>query len=104
MVVASFLRKMLIFSEIKQLLLVVKRTPLYLQEILSTINTPVVNFYKNPFSPSSNVDESTLNRNFYFFMFIFINTKPFNIMKVKKKGRIKRKITKRIVKINRLVD
>ena len=104
MVVAGFLRKLLLFSSLKQLMLIVKRTPLYLQEILSSINSPVINFYKHPFSNSLTVDESKLGLSFYFYMFIFYNSKPFNYLKTRKRGRIKRKITKRIVKINKLVD
>jgi len=37
-------------------------------------------------------------------MFMFFNNKPYGFMKGRKRGRIKRKITKRLVSINNLVD
>jgi len=104
MVVAGFLRKILLYSSLKQLMLVVKKTPLYLQEILSSINSPVIGSYKHPFDKLLTVDEAKLGASFYFYMFIFYNSRPFNYLKTRKRGRIKRKITKRIVKMNRLVD
>jgi hypothetical protein len=103
LLLAGFLRKILIFSDIRNLLLLVKRTPLYFNEILSTINTPVIVNYKHPFN-SSMIDEITMNNFFFFYYFIFYNTKAYGFMKTRKKGRVKRKITKRIVKINNLVD
>jgi len=104
LVVAGFLRKMLLYTALEQLLLVVKKTPLYLQEIMTTINSPVISLYKNPFNSSLVVDETLLRNNFYFNTFVFLNSRPYSFLKTRKKGRIKRKITKRIVKINRLVD
>ena len=35
---------------------------------------------------------------------MFINNKPYNKIKKKKKGRLKRKITKRLVQINKILD
>lgn len=100
---AGFLRKVMLFAVIRELLLVVRRTPLYLSELLSTINLPVIVNYKHPFL-KTNVDELELTSFFMFHYFIFINSKPYSFMKSKKKGRVKRKITKRIVKINQLID
>lgn len=103
LVIAGFLRKMLIFINLHNLILIVKHVPMYLQEILSTINNPVIVNYQNPFT-GSQVDEIFLQKRFYFFMFIFSLSKSYSFLKQKKKGRVKRKITKRIVKVNRLVD
>jgi len=104
LVVSGFLRKLLLYTALEQLVLVVKKTPLYLQEIMSSINSPVISLYTNPFNTNLVVDESKVVNNFYFSTFIFLNSRPYSFMKTRKKGRIKRKITKRIVKVNRLVD
>ena len=103
LVSAGFLRKILLYADINDIILMVKRTPIYLTEILSTINSPVIVNYKHPFN-SDNIDEMRFSRHFFYHYFIFFNTKAYGFMKSKKKGRIKRKITKRIVKINRLTD
>ena len=39
-----------------------------------------------------------------FTSFMFINNKPYGKVKNKQKGRLKRKITKRLISINRMVD
>ena len=103
LVIAGFLRKVLTYTSIKNLILIVKRNPLFLQEILSNINQPVISNYKHPFNDNL-VDEILFNKPFYFFIFIFINSKKYTFMKIRKKGRVKRKILKKVVKVNKLID
>jgi len=103
LVLASFLRKMLLFCSIGNLIFVVKRTPIYLQELLTTLNNPVINLYKHPFYDET-VNEGVLKNKFNFKLFLFLTNRPYGFVKVRKKGRVKRKITKRIVSINRLID
>jgi len=103
LIISGFFRKLLIYSDLRRLILLVKRTPLYFKDILSSIHTPVITRYKHPFSGVS-VDEKKLNVQFFFSMFIFINSKSYSFLKTRKKGRIKRKITKRLVKINSIID
>jgi len=103
LVIVSFIRKILLFSSLDHLFFVVSRTPIYLQEMLVTLNNPVVNFYKHPFADEV-IDESFVKNAFDFEMFIFLNSRPYGFVKTRKRGRVKRKITKRIVSINRLVD
>jgi hypothetical protein len=104
LILAGFLRKVLMFSGIKDLSLVIKHIPLYLQDILNIINSPVINTYKNPYNNNLLVDETFLNNVFYFNFFLFYNNKSYTFQKSKKKGRIKRKISKRVIKLNRVVD
>jgi len=103
LIIASFFRKLLIYSDLRRLKLLVKRTPLYFKDMLSIINNPVITRYKHPFT-GINVDEKKLNVQFFFSMFIFINSKSYSFLKTRKRGRIKRKITKRLVKINSIID
>ena len=35
---------------------------------------------------------------------MFINNKPYGVVKNKQKGRLKRKITKRLISMNRMTD
>ena len=103
LLIAGFLRKLILFSEIKGAMLQVKRVPLYFKEILSALHDPVVSFYKNPFTGQI-INESEERNTFKFTSFMFINNKPYGKVKNKQKGRLKRKITKRLISINRMVD
>lgn len=100
---ASFLRKILLFSSFKNLYLFINKTPLYFKEVMATISNPVVSIYKNPFSRAL-VSEKRVVNPFTFPIIIFTNNKPYGFMKTKKKGRLKRKIAKRLVAINRVLD
>jgi hypothetical protein len=100
---ASFLRKVLLFSSFKNLYLFINKTPLYFKEIMATINDSVVNVYKNPFS-NNLITEKDLPNPFVFPVIIFTNNKSYGFMKAKQKGRLKRKITKRLTMINRVLD
>jgi uncharacterized membrane protein SpoIIM required for sporulation len=103
LLLASFLRKVLLFSSFKILYFIITKTPVYLKEMMSTLNDPVVSIYKNPFTGEF-VDEKSFQTPFKFSMFLFLNNKPYGKIKVRKKGRLKRKITKRLVLLNRITD
>lgn len=100
---SSFLRKLIVYSSLRDIFLIVKHIPIYLNELIATINKQSINFYKDPFSGKL-ISESGIKNSFYFDIFFFFNNKPYGFVKTRKKGRIKRKITKRLVKLNRLVD
>lgn len=103
LVSAGFLRKILIYSGLKDLMLVVKKTPIYFNEILNTIYNPVVSFYNHPFNNLS-VDESLVFPEFRFGMVLFFNNKNYGTHKTKTRGRLKRKISRRLQRLNRVLD
>jgi len=103
LLVASFIRKILLFSSIKKLILFIKKTPLFFKEILSRINDSAPDIYDHPFTKEK-VNEKLLKNPFRFTMLIFINNKAYGFLKKKKKGRIKRKIAKRLILLNRVLD
>ena len=103
LILASFLRKALLFSSFTTLYFIISKTPVYLKEMMSTLNDPVVSIYRNPFS-NDLVDEKTFQTPFRFSMFLFLNNKAYGKIKVRKRGRLKRKITKRLVSLNRITD
>jgi len=104
LILASFIRKILLFASIKFLYLLVTNIPTYLKEIMSTINNSVINHYKNPFNEENLINEKSVINPFKFSFFMFINNKPYGKVKVKKKGRLKRKITKRLTQMNKVLD
>jgi hypothetical protein len=103
LILASFLRKTLLFSSFTTLYFIISKTPVYLKEMMSTLNDPVVSIYRNPFSEDL-VDEKSFQTPFRFSMFLFLNNKAYGKVKVRKRGRLKRKITKRLVLLNRITD
>lgn len=103
LVSAGFLRKILIYSGLKDLILVVKKTPVYFNEILNAVHSPAIPFYNHPFSNLS-VDESLILPEFRFGMFLFFNNKNYGSHKVRLRGRLKRKISRRLQRLNRVLD
>lgn len=103
LLVASLIRKMLLYSSLYNLVLMIKRTPMYLNEILSVINNPVSNIYNDPFTKKE-VNEFKIVNNFRFTNVIFTTTKPYGPVKTKNKGRLKRKISKKLILIGRVTD
>ena len=101
---ASFFRKILIFSGIKTFFLHINRNPKYFLEILNTLLEPVINIYSNPFNTAKIINEQQWNPSFLFHSVIFTNPKPYGKVKVKQRGRLKRKINSRIITINRVLD
>jgi len=101
---ANFFRKLLIFSGIKSFFLHINRSPKYFLEILNTILEPVVSMYQNPFNINTLVNEQQWNPSFTFHSVLFTNPKPYGKVKVKQKGRLKRKINSRIFMLNRVLD
>lgn len=100
---AMFIRKLLIYSSIRQITVFVKRQPLYLNEILSTLFKPVINLYKHPFN-NKIIDEKSAGISFKFLNIIFMQNKNYTNYKTRKRGRLKRRIMKRLIKVNNVLD
>lgn len=100
----KYLRKLCIITNFKYFDLHVRRVPLYLQELVRLLMKPLSHPFVNPFN-NKTIDETRGHIfTFKFRTVIFNKNKPYFLPKVRKKGRVKRKITKRIVKMNSLVD
>lgn len=102
--VASILRKLLIYTFLVNLHLVVKRTPTYLVEILMSIFNPALVPYKNPFKSNQMVNEKSYANQFFFDRLTFYSPRNFGFMKTAKSGRLKRKIRRKIILKNRILD
>ena len=103
LLVASLIRKILLYSSLDNLIMIIKRTPMYLQDILSTINNPVSSLYSDPYTKKE-VNEFKFTNNFKFTNVIFTTTKAYGPLKTKNKGRLKRKISKKLILIGRVTD
>ena len=105
LLLVKYLRKLLIIAGVRNVYLYVHKKPLFFQELCKTLTTPLVNSFFNPLT-SLSVSESTDAKvqPFHIRYLFFKNTKPYNIMRSNRKGRLKRKIMRRIIRTNRISD
>lgn len=105
LVTASFLRKILLFCSFVHLYLYINRTPRYFNEILNKITEPSVSIYPHPFSEKkTEVIEGDIGAPFSFSTLMFFNAKNYGWTKMRKRGRLKRRIYRRLVAVNRVLD
>ena len=100
----KYLRKLLIISKITTLALLVKKTPIFLTELLNLMNTPISHKFLNPIDGKLTEEDLKSFTSFKFLYFIFLQNKSFCKNKLRLKGRIKRKILRKITLENRLAD
>ena len=105
LLLVKYLRKLLIIAGVKNLYLYIQKKPLFFQELCKTLTTPLVNPFFNPITSLSITENTTLKTQPFYIRYLFFkNTKPYNIMRLPRKGRLKRKIMRRIIRTNRISD
>ena len=104
LLMAKFLRKITLILKIKNIVLIVKRNPVFLNELITFFNSPVAHKFLNPLE-NKIIDESDTNFIWLKFLyFIFIENKNFSKNKVSQKGRIKSKVLRKIFFENKIID
>lgn len=104
LLMAKYIRKIFIISKLKNSILIIKHNPLFLMEILNLFNTPIAHKFIDPVTGKV-IEEAEDNSLWLKFLyFIFLDNKDFSKNKIAKKGRIKRKILRKIVFENKIVD
>ena len=106
-----FLRKFFISLSFKNLFLRVCGVPFEFNKLLAVLQKPIIHQFVDPLS-NKVIDETTreyrkklLHNPIFVTPFIhFVRTKSYTYLKQKKRGRVKRKIRRRLVKMNNLVD
>ena len=99
-----FLRKVLLILNISQLQFVSSGIPLFLDKLLSTLYRQLPHPFTNPFTGSV-IDESTAqNFNLNISKLFFHKSRPFGSLPTKKRGRVKRKIRRKLVRAGGLID
>ena len=104
LVLIRFLRKLLLISNLKIFNLWIRGTPLFLPQLFNFLNKPLPTPITNPFNYRviNEIDGSPHHLTFN--SLIFWKSKSFGFQKTKKKGRIKRKIRRKIISEARVVD
>jgi len=102
---ARYLRKLYLFVKIKYSIFNIKKTPASLVEFLSALNSPIIHKFHDPFTNKLIEEKPFFKKplvNVAFFL--FSKNIDFSNNKIKKKGRVKRKVTRKLVLENSLSD
>ena len=100
---SSYLRRLLIYISPKRLNLNIRKTPKYLKDILTIITTNTNVLYQHPFH-NTIINEKEKDISIYFEYINFVNNKALGPIKKKKRGRLKRKISKKVTLYNNVLD
>jgi len=103
LLLTNFIKKVIMYTSIKHIILFIKKLPKYFNEIINNIELPSNSLYNNPFT-NEIVDEKIQKNYFNWVNIFFLNNRPFGLVKLKKKGRLKRKIKRKIILINQIND
>ena len=107
---ARFLRKMLLVLNLESVGVITKGVPVHLDQLLTAIFKPLSHPFTNPLTGEIiNESDSTTRRkpkrgNVGISSITFLAPKPFSYQKTRKRGRIKRKIQRRLVRLNKVID
>lgn len=101
--VIKYFRKLFIILHLQKMILIIKRNPVYLPEILNIFHQPLFVLVNEPSKNKPKKKKIIFNPPMFSYYF-FISNKSFVKNKMQKKGRIKRKITKKLVSKNKIID
>ena len=100
----KFLRKLLLVLKLKNVIVLSRGVPVYLELLLSTLFRPLSHPFTDPIVGSIIDETQDEKNNINVSSIMFINIKPFGSQKAKKKGRVKRKIRRKLVRLNSVID
>ena len=109
-----YLRKLLIVTGINNFHLFVRQTSNHLSKLLHVLQKPIQHAFNDPLAQKIIIEQPNKSKHdknlkniqpvFNFVYIYFVKTKPFGVMKTKKVGRIKRKIRRKVMKLNHIND
>lgn len=101
---AAYIRRFLVSLGLTKLLLEVVKIPKYFKEIIRVVTSNTNVLYNHPFGKNITVNEKANPIEIGFSYVFFNNNKPYSVVKIKKKGRLKRKISKKVKLLNNILD
>ena len=100
----QFLRKLLIVLRLNKIQIISSGVPVLLSRLLYILSQPLSHLITNPLTGSV-IDEITQTRTpLNFSSVFFVRSYPYGYMPTRKRGRVKRKIRRKLVKLGRLID
>ena len=103
-ILMRFLRKSLIFLNISNLNLIIRGLPFNLAQLIKVLATPISYNISNPLRQGEIFTDTTSQFNLQIWLVHFTKTFFFGKTKLRKKGRLKRKVARKIIMNNKLVD
>ena len=103
-ILMRFLRKSLIFLNISNLNLIVRGLPFNLAQLVKVLATPISYNISNPLRQGEIFTDTASRFNLQIWLVHFTKTFFFGKTKLRKKGRLKRKVARKIIMNNKLVD
>ena len=107
---SRFLRKILLVLNLESVGVITKGVPVHLEKLLTALFRPLSHPFINPFTGAT-INESGTNQslrqvrgNIGISSITFLAPKPFSYQKTRKRGRIKRKIQRKLVRLNKVID
>ena len=102
---ARFLRKLLLVLALKHVEVLTRGVPLQVEPFLKTLFKPLSHAFTNPLT-SEILDETStpLSRLIELRAITFLHFKPFGYQKSRKKGRVKRKIRRKLFRNGSILD
>ena len=99
-----FLRKLLLILKLKNIVLHSKGLPLFFETLINMLYQPIAHPFQNPLTSKTITEVKNKPRDLKISELVFTHSKPYGFMKLKKKGRVKRKVRRRVMKANWVVD
>jgi hypothetical protein len=102
----NFFRKLLLHTNLQKTVLLIKYVPKYLPELLNTLLQKKLSTHTNPFSSNSYISphNDSIKNCVTISNIIFKKTKPYTPPEKRKKGVVKRKVLRKIIKNNNIID
>ena len=101
LIMARFARKMIILLGLRDISLRVRGLPTMLETLVSTLFSPMRHPFESPLTGGLVDEVDKIGTTLFVSSLSFVNIKPFGFMKVRLKGRIKRKVRRRLYRLNR---
>jgi len=100
----KFLRKILLILRLKNIIVLSRGVPVHFSLLLATLFRPLAHPFVDPLTGTT-VDETQGSKGIInMSALFFLTSKPFGTQKTKKKGRVKRKIRRKLVRSNSIID
>ena len=102
-----FLRKILLVLNLKSVGIITRGVPLHLDSLMTSLFRPLSHPFPDPLTGSVINESDSVNPergDIHVNSTLFLSSKPFAPQKTRKRGRIKRKIKRRLVRTNSLID
>ena len=102
--IAKYLRKFFLILQFKYIALHFSSTPVLLQEIILNLTTPLIKPLQNPLTLKTIDEDQPSQFRFVFLYFFFQKSTNFGKFKLRRKGRVKRRVIRKLIKMNNVLD